>query len=97
MAINLRAASSEPFSPPVPAASPTYPEYTKPEAETAVEEPAAVVPLHEMEKQAILAALRQNSGNRTQASAQLEISIRTLRNKIQEYREAGETIPGGEE
>jgi DNA-binding NtrC family response regulator len=96
MAINARAASAEPFTPP-PAASPAYPEYSKPAAETAVEEPAAVVPLHELEKQAILAALRQNSGNRTQASAQLQISIRTLRNKIQEYRESGETIPGGDD
>jgi DNA-binding NtrC family response regulator len=51
-----------------------------------------VVPLHEMEKQAIKHALRQTNGNRTQAAEMLQISIRTLRNKLAEYREAGETI-----
>lgn len=86
------AAPSEPA-----AATPTYPEVADQPRATAVAETAAVIPLHEMEKHAILAALRQNSGNRTQASAQLQISIRTLRNKIQEYRESGETIPGGED
>ncbi|MBI3885843.1 MAG: sigma-54-dependent Fis family transcriptional regulator [Opitutae bacterium] len=96
MAVNARAQSLEPFSP-SPAVAPADPEFARPAPQTEVEEPAAVIPLHELEKQAILAALRQNSGNRTQASAQLQISIRTLRNKIQEYREAGETIPGGDE
>ena len=48
-----------------------------------------VVRLDEMEKQAILGALRQTGGNRTQAAIALGISIRTLRNKLQEYREAG--------
>ncbi len=54
---------------------------------------APVVRLDEMEKQAILAALRQTSGNRTHAAAVLGISIRTLRNKLQEYREAGVVVP----
>jgi DNA-binding NtrC family response regulator len=48
-----------------------------------------IVRLDEMEKQAIRAALRQTAGNRTQAAAALGISIRTLRNKLQEYRDAG--------
>ncbi len=55
-----------------------------------------VVPLHEMEKRAILNALQQTNGNRTQAAELLQISIRTLRNKLAEYREAGvelETLP----
>ena len=51
-----------------------------------------IVRLDELEKQAILAALRQSSGNRTQAAAALGISIRTLRNKLQEYREAGVSV-----
>ena len=45
-----------------------------------------------LEKQAIKAALHQTEGNRTQAAAVLGISIRTLRNKLQEYREAGDPI-----
>jgi len=50
-----------------------------------------------LEKQAIKAALQQTEGNRTQAAAVLGISIRTLRNKLQEYREAGDPIDAGVE
>ncbi|HKB92114.1 MAG TPA: sigma-54 dependent transcriptional regulator [Opitutaceae bacterium] len=52
-----------------------------------------VIPLDELEKQAIFAALKQTGGNRTQAANLLKISIRTLRNKLQEYRESGEPLP----
>ena len=55
----------------------------------------SVLRLDELEKQAILAALRQTAGNRTQAAAALGISIRTLRNKLQEYRDAGEAVDSG--
>jgi DNA-binding NtrC family response regulator len=41
--------------------------------------------LAELEKQHILAALRHCNGNRTHAARMLEISIRTLRNKLHEY------------
>lgn len=57
-----------------------------------VQEPAApasdsqVVPLHELEKRAIFEALDRTNGNRTQAAELLQISIRTLRNKLAEYR-----------
>lgn len=51
-----------------------------------------VLRLDALEKQAIRAALRQTNGNRTQAAAELGISIRTLRNKLQEYRESGDPI-----
>ncbi len=51
-----------------------------------------VLRLDALEKQAIRVALRQTAGNRTQAATALGISIRTLRNKLQEYREAGEPI-----
>ena len=54
-----------------------------------------VLRLDELEKQAIRVALRQTAGNRTQAAAALGISIRTLRNKLQEYRDAGEPIDAG--
>ncbi len=56
-----------------------------------------VLKLDELEKHAIRAALRQTNGNRTQAAAALGISIRTLRNKLQEYREAGDPIDVGME
>ena len=56
-----------------------------------------VLRLDELEKQAIRAALRQTSGNRTQAAAALGISIRTLRNKLQEYRDAGDPVDAGVE
>jgi DNA-binding NtrC family response regulator len=42
-----------------------------------------------MEKRAIIQALQQTNGNRTQAAEMLQISIRTLRNKLAEYRESG--------
>jgi DNA-binding NtrC family response regulator len=56
-----------------------------------------VLKLDELEKNAIKVALKQTSGNRTQAAAALGISIRTLRNKLQEYREAGDPIDVGME
>ncbi len=51
-----------------------------------------IIPLDEMEKRAILAALNVTGGNRTQAAERLNISIRTLRNKLQEYRAQGELL-----
>jgi DNA-binding NtrC family response regulator len=53
-----------------------------------------VLRLDELEKQAIAAALKQTGGNRTKAAVALGISIRTLRNKLQEYRDAGSPIDG---
>ncbi len=52
--------------------------------------PVVVRPIAEMEKQAIKAALQQTGGNRTKAADLLGISIRTLRNKLQEYRAEGD-------
>jgi two-component system response regulator FlrC len=40
----------------------------------------------EMERKLILATLEQTSGNRTHAAKLLGISLRTLRNKLREYR-----------
>ncbi len=50
---------------------------------------AGVIPLHEMERLMIMRGLEQTSGNRTQAADLLGISVRTLRNKLNEYRELG--------
>ena len=49
----------------------------------------AVIPLHEMERIMIAKGLAQTSGNRTQAAELLGISVRTLRNKLNEYRSQG--------
>ncbi len=49
----------------------------------------AVIPLHEMERIMIAKGLEQTSGNRTQAAELLGISVRTLRNKLNEYRAMG--------
>ena len=45
--------------------------------------------LAEIEKQAILAAMKAKKGNRAEVVELLGISIRTLRNKLQEYRDSG--------
>jgi transcriptional regulator with PAS, ATPase and Fis domain len=46
----------------------------------------SVKPLDEVEREHILRALEITSGNRTQAAQLLKISIRTLRNKLNEYK-----------
>ena len=51
-----------------------------------------VIPLHEMERIMIQKGLLQTSGNRTQAADLLGISVRTLRNKLNEYRLAGADV-----
>ena len=53
-----------------------------------VAEPVSVeiLPLSEIEKKAILDTLVSTQGNRTKAAELLGISIRTLRNKLNEYR-----------
>lgn len=48
----------------------------------------------EMEKTLILETLRTTDNNRTEAARLLGISIRTLRNKLHEYRAAGIVIEG---
>ncbi|MGH7947162.1 MAG: sigma-54-dependent transcriptional regulator [Opitutaceae bacterium] len=72
---------------PAAAISPTAPS----DAAAGVADGGQVVPLDELEKQAIRAALRHTGGNRTHAATALGISVRTLRNKLHEYREAGES------
>jgi len=54
-------------------------------------------PLHELEKRHILAALERCHNNRTQAAKLLDISVRTLRNKLVEYHgpSAGEQTTEG--
>ena len=47
----------------------------------------------EMEQQLIIETLEHCFGNRTHAANILGISIRTLRNKLKEYTEAGVSVP----
>jgi DNA-binding NtrC family response regulator len=49
--------------------------------------------IEEVERELILETLTNCLGNRTRAAEMLGISIRTLRNKLHEYRAAGATIP----
>ena len=51
-----------------------------------------VMPLHEVERLMIKKGLEQTGGNRTQAAEILGISVRTLRNKLNEYRLAGADV-----
>ena len=73
-----------------PAAAPLAPRVAlAPASATAVAAPP-LQSLAEMEKYAILAAMKAKDGNRAQVVELLGISIRTLRNKLQEYRQSGD-------
>jgi len=48
--------------------------------------------LADLEKQHILSTLKQCEGNRTRTAETLDINIRTLRNKLNEYKEQGEPV-----
>ncbi|MBM6596281.1 helix-turn-helix domain-containing protein [Microvirga sp. BT291] len=49
--------------------------------------------LAEVERRLIMGTLDRCLGNRTHAARTLGISIRTLRNKLNEYAEAGFQVP----
>lgn len=48
-----------------------------------------IIPLSEMEREAIFRALRATENNRTRAAEMLGITARTMRNKIAQYRSEG--------
>lgn len=50
-------------------------------------------PIHELERQHIFRAMDRAHGNRTKAADLLGISVRTLRNKLHEYRAMSGAIP----
>jgi two-component system, response regulator FlrC len=52
--------------------------------------------LASIEREFILQTLRFHRGNRTRAADLLGISIRSLRNKIRDYRNDGEDVPAPE-
>jgi len=79
-------------SPPAPAAA------TTPQPALVATQASAVAALvgrrmEEVERDLILETLGRCLGNRTRAAEILGISIRTLRNKLAEYRERGVTVP----
>ena len=86
-----------PDAPPLPAA---FAAATAPVA-TAAAQPAPAQPVaalvgrrvEEVERELILETLSHCLGNRTRAAEMLGISIRTLRNKLHEYRAAGVSVP----
>ncbi len=51
------------------------------------------ISIEEMEKNLILRTLKRTKNNRTQAAKILDISVRTLRNKLNQYREQGVQLP----
>ncbi|RDJ22636.1 transcriptional regulator [Bosea caraganae] len=50
-------------------------------------------PVADVERDLILATLRETGGNRTHAADILRISIRTLRNKLGLYAAGGHDVP----
>ena len=59
----------------------------------ASEEKGGILTMEELEKNHILRALESTSGNRTKTSELLGINVRTLRNKIRQYKIEGEHVP----
>ncbi|WP_432734735.1 sigma 54-interacting transcriptional regulator [Maridesulfovibrio sp. FT414] len=58
-------------------------------AEAGVAASFEIMPISEMEKQLIIKSLDQTQGNRTKAAELLGISVRTLRNKLNDYKKEG--------
>ncbi len=56
------------------------------EEASAREEFSQIMPIREMEKRLIFKALEASDGNRTKAAEILGITVRTLRNKLKEYK-----------
>jgi len=65
--------------------------------ETALVKNTSQGSVKEMEMKLILDALKSYSGNRTKAASILGITVRTLRNKIKEYRDMGFDVPDREQ
>lgn len=67
---------------------------SRPDKPATEESESSCRPLAEVERRCIADALRITGGNRTRAAALLDISIRTLRNKLAEYEKSGPNLPG---
>ncbi len=71
-------------------------EFLEDELVTARQRPAETLLLQELERQAILEALRRTQRNQAKAARLLGITDRTLREKLRRYREAGELQIAGD-
>jgi DNA-binding NtrC family response regulator len=67
----------------------------EPLAEPAATASLAGLTVHEVERRLILETLRRTNNNRSRAAEMLGISVRTLRNKLAEYRSAGDPVAAG--
>jgi DNA-binding NtrC family response regulator len=88
MAAPITAAMPETASPPMPQAPAAVPAAAPRSASGMVGRR-----MEEVERELILETLSHCLGNRTRAAEMLGISIRTLRNKLHEYRAAGVSVP----
>lgn len=61
--------------------------------EQAIVEQLVGLPVADVERDLILATLRETGDNRTHAAGLLGIAIRTLRNKINSYTAEGYDVP----
>lgn len=77
---------------PVPAAEPSASAVAPSPSPAAPVSEEGFLSLDDLEQKHILEALKKTGGNRTQAAAILKISIRTLRNKLNLYREQGVAV-----
>jgi DNA-binding NtrC family response regulator len=64
----------------------------EPLAEPAPTGSLAGLTVHEVERRLIMETLRRTNNNRSRAAEMLGISVRTLRNKLAEYRSGGEAV-----
>jgi two-component system response regulator FlrC len=86
----IRLPDGQPLAAPDPAARTAY---AAASAAEAVNRAFVGQTVAEMEQQLIIDTLEHCFGNRTHAANILGISIRTLRNKLKEYSEAGVSVP----
>ncbi|MGA2864158.1 MAG: sigma-54 dependent transcriptional regulator [Verrucomicrobiota bacterium] len=86
LCLNLLPGQPLPAPPPAPETQAPAPLSARPPTQAPPPQTAdAFPPLHELEKRHIFAALERCRNNRTQAAKALGISVRTLRNKLNEY------------
>jgi DNA-binding NtrC family response regulator len=71
----------------------SVPTGSTPDEGSAAEEIEEILTMEEIEREHILQALKATSGNRTKAAELLAINVRTLRNKIRQYKIDGESVP----
>jgi DNA-binding NtrC family response regulator len=75
------------------AVAPDAPPLPFPTSGVTIDADGRIPTIQEMEMHLIIKSLDKTSGNRTKASELLGISVRTLRNKLGEYRKIGLDIP----